>query len=554
MKNFLNKIKVYATTHKITSTVLVIIIILIGYWVYNNITSTTGETRYVLGAVTKGTIVSSVTGSGQVSAVNQIDIKPNVSGTITYVGIQPGDKVSSGELLFSIDDTTAQKAVRDAKINLQSANYSLQKLQIQNSSENVSTDSTKTYSSAFGAISDAFLDMPSTITGIENLLNSNDLSDSAARSAGTTAVMYLNNATTAYYSAKNALEKNKIDFGPLSSSSSPADIEAMVNETYNTANLLADAIKNINVYVNYLAGESNTPSTFTSFQSTLTQYTNTINADTSSLLTAETNINSYKDSLPNNNLDLQGAQISVTQKQNALTDAEQNLSDYYIRAPFDGVMASTPVQKGESVSSGTTLGTIITARQMGTISLNEVDIAKIQLGQKTTLTFDAIPDLTITGKVTQIDSIGTVSQGVVNYNVQITFDTNDARVKPGMTVNAAIIMNVQQDVLTVPNSAIKNQGGTTYVEMFSTPLPAQLSGVQGSPSATPPTQQVVVIGASDDTNTEIVSGLKEGDEVVIKTILPSTTAASSAPSILNAATGRTGGAAGGAGRVFRPGD
>jgi multidrug efflux pump subunit AcrA (membrane-fusion protein) len=178
------------------------------------------------------------------------------------------------------------------------------------------------------------------------------------------------------------------------------------------------------------------------------------------------------------------------------------------------------------------LRTIITTQQNATVSLNEVDIAKIQLGQKVTLTFDAVPNLTIAGKVSQIDSIGTVSQGVVNYNVKINFDTNDAKIKPGMTANAAIITNVAQDVLTVPNSAVKNQGGTTYVQMFDTPLPAPLPGVQGSPSSVPPTQQIVVVGVSDNTSTEIISGLNEGDEIVTKTITSATTTTATAPSIL----------------------
>ncbi|MFA6300884.1 MAG: efflux RND transporter periplasmic adaptor subunit [Candidatus Paceibacterota bacterium] len=555
MKNFLNKIKTYALAHKIISSVFILLILLLGYWGYGKITSASGETRYVMGTATRGTIISSVAGSGQVSAINQIDIKPNVSGTITYVGVQPGDKVASGKLLFSIDDTTAQKAVRDAKINLQSANYSLQKLQIQNSNENINTDSTKTYADALNTISETFLDIPPTITGIENLLNNSDLSDNAARKAGATAVNYLNKANTAYYTAKAAYEKNKINFGPVNSNSKSADIEALAGETYNTTNLLADATKSLNDYVNYLAEQNNNPSGFSSYQSTLSQYTNTINADSSSLLTAQTSINSYKDSLPNNEIDMQGALISVAQKQNALTDAEQNLSDYYIRAPFDGVIASVPVQKGDDASSGTTLGTIITAKQMAVISLNEVDIAKIQLGQKVTLTFDAIPNLTIAGKVTQVDAIGTVSQGVVNYDVKITFDTNDERIKPGMTVNATIITNVQQDVLTVPNSAIKNQGGNTYVEIFNTPLPIPLSGIQGSPSATLPTLQAVVVGTSDDTSTEIISGLSEGDKIVIKTIVGAKTVATSTPSLLNAVSGnRAGAAAGGTGRTFKPAD
>ena len=115
------------------------------------------------------------------------------------------------------------------------------------------------------------------------------------------------------------------------------------------------------------------------------------------------------------------------------------------------------MQKGQTISSGTSAITFITQSDVTSISLSEEDITKIKLGQKAVLTFDAISGLTVAGQVTEIDTIGTVSQGVVSYNVQITFDTQDSRIKPGMSVNANVITNVEQNVLTVPNSAVKTK-------------------------------------------------------------------------------------------------
>ena len=177
-------------------------------------------------------------------------------------------------------------------------------------------------------------------------------------------------------------------------------------------------------------------------------------------------------------------------------------------------------------------------------------MAKVQLGDKATITFSAIPGLSLTGEVTQIDSVGTVSQGVVTYNVQMSFDTQDPRVKPGMSISAAIITNLDQNVLLVPNSAIKTQGGTTYVQMFASPLPAPVAGQQGSPSSTPPIQKMVTVGISNTTSTEITSGLNAGDEVVVKTITAGsttkTTAATATPSLFGSGTtGGRGGLTGG---------
>jgi HlyD family secretion protein len=135
--------------------------------------------------------------------------------------------------------------------------------------------------------------------------------------------------------------------------------------------------------------------------------------------------------------------------------------------------------------------------------------------------------------------LGTVSQGVVTYNVKVAFDTQDSRVRSGMSVSAAIINNVKTDVLTVPVAAVKSSGDTSYVEVLpgvSATAAASILGVSGTgnggsltvTSATPPQQQAVVTGISDGTNTEIVSGLNEGDQVVSRTITGGTSTTSGA--------------------------
>ena len=522
MKERINKIKLYFLSHRVISIIILIVILLLGYWGYGKITDTTGEVRYMMAKVARGNIVSSVVGSGQVSALSQIDIKPDVSGTITYVGVEPGDEVTSGKLLFSLDSTTAQKAARDAEINLQNAKLSLQKLQIQNSNENTDANKTEVYSDGFNAIATAFLDLPSTLSGIKDLLSETNLSDGAARQSGNTAINYRDTAESAYYTAERAYNKNKKNFSVLAYNSAPSDIEASINETYNTTQLLSGAIKSLNDYVNYLAEDTGQRDNFTDYQDTLSEYTNTINSDSSTLLVAKTDIQDYKDLLPTNNIDLESALITVTQKENALTDAKQDLADYYIRAPFDGIIASVPVIKGDNASSSTTLGTVITAERVATISLNEIDIARVQLGQKVTLTFDAITDLVLAGKVAEIDSIGTVSSGVVNYNVKISFDTSDERIKPGMTVSADITTETKENVLLVPGGAVKTLNNESFVQVFN-PEIYLASGSQGIASGRTPEQKKVVVGASDDTNVEILSGLQEGEQIVTRTISGATT-------------------------------
>ncbi|HTK04067.1 MAG TPA: efflux RND transporter periplasmic adaptor subunit [Candidatus Eisenbacteria bacterium] len=244
-------------------------------------------------------------------------------------------------------------------------------------------------------------------------------------------------------------------------------------------------------------------------------------------------------------LDLKSQELTLRQRENSLRDAREKLADYAVRAPFDGIVADVPVRKGDAASPSTVIATFITKQSIATVSLNEVDAAKVKVGQKVTLTFDAVEGLSLTGSIIDIDALGTVSQGVVTYDANIGLDGQDERVKPGMSVSAAIITDLKTDVLTVPNSAIKSQGGATYVEMLDLPAGTDGSSPAGIVSVTPPRRQPVEIGLANDEVTEIVSGLSEGDKVVSRTILPAATSAAAAQNRSILQTGGAGRAAGG---------
>jgi len=97
------------------------------------------------------------------------------------------------------------------------------------------------------------------------------------------------------------------------------------------------------------------------------------------------------------------------------------------------------------------------------VSLNEVDAAKVASGDPVTLTFDALPSLTIPGTVSYLDPLGTVSQGVVNYAVQIALNVQNDQIKTGMTASAVIVTQTHTGVLMVPTSAITKIGNRSMV-------------------------------------------------------------------------------------------
>jgi len=208
--------------------------------------------------------------------------------------------------------------------------------------------------------------------------------------------------------------------------------------------------------------------------------------------------------------DLRSARLAIEQKERALADAVDNLQNYIITAPFDGIIAAINLKEGDEIVSGAAAATIITDSQIAVITLNEVDIARIKTGQKATLSFSAIDGLTVTGKVADVGVLGSVSQGVVNYQVTIALDHKSEQIKSGMSVSAVIVTDIRQNVLIIPAAAVKiANDGSAYVLM----PPSGESGAKNESVA--PRQQPVVLGLADDTAAEIISGLVEGDWVAI---------------------------------------
>lgn len=238
-------------------------------------------------------------------------------------------------------------------------------------------------------------------------------------------------------------------------------------------------------------------------------------------------------------IDLQTQQLVVEDRQNSLNDALDNYENYTVRAPISGTVANFSVYRGQNISSSSSLSTIVADQLTATVSLNEVDVAKIEIGNKVVLTFDAIEDLTITGEVAEIDSIGSTSSGVVSYDVLAVFDTQDDRVLSGMSVSATITTAMRQDVLVISSTAIKSQADFSYIEVIDGADSSDIS-LQGITSTILPRQVTVEVGLSNDTETEIISGLSEGDLIIIRTIsglATSSSTKSSTPSLLSGGSG-----------------
>jgi HlyD family secretion protein len=168
--------------------------------------------------------------------------------------------------------------------------------------------------------------------------------------------------------------------------------------------------------------------------------------------------------------DIAAAEAGLVQAQAALATAERNLEQATLKAPFDGVVSAVAVQEGGLASSGTAAITLVDRSKLHIeVNLSESDVAKVQVGQEVTLTFDALPDVTLDGKVISIAPAATVEQNVVTYPVQVEFDPGQTPVKVGMSATADIQLQQISDAILVPSRAVQTSGNAQSVTVLQGP-------------------------------------------------------------------------------------
>lgn len=590
----MRKILRFILSHKILAIIILGAIVGGGYFGYQKLAENSGETKYTTAIVEKGMLISSISGSGQVSASDQVDIKPSTSGNIVYVGVASGQEVKKNTLLAQIDAREAQMSVSNAEIALENAKIDLEELlepadalsllqaenalyqaevdleRAEETYSNIEVDAEETISDAYNdgydEVSAAFFSLPDYME---------DLSDVSGTEVSGERYIVLYKIILGDDSlliqrflgdleeAEDLYAANLTFFGNTFKDDDRDAVYGLLNDTLETSEVILRALESARHMYDAIIIEDYSGYTDSNIIDTMrVRIKNDLSPVASIINSLEKNIETIDDTIENlpyeikdaelalntarekyedkkealedlktgaSDLDIRSQRNTVAQKEDALSTAKEKLADCYIRAPFDGVVAEFNVIRGDSVSSGTTVATMITNQKIAEITLNEIDAVQVKPGQKVTLTFDAIENLTVTGEVAEIDMLGTVTQGVVSYDVKIAFDIQDERVKPGMSLGASIITESKPGVLLVPSAAVKSQGDIDYVEIL----------VDGQPQ-----RKTVTIGSSNDTMIEIIDGLSEGDVVVTQTTTSQTNSN-------NNSNGMPGGDMGGMMRMMR---
>jgi multidrug efflux pump subunit AcrA (membrane-fusion protein) len=522
MKSKIKALYRYFLNHKKISAVVLVVVILVIYGIFFRTGSSgTTTTQYVFSKVQKQNVVVSVTGSGQVSALDQVDISSEVSGTIDYVGVKAGDSVTKGKVIARLDSTDASRAVDNANINLTNAQVAYDKAkklygnQLGESSTTVS-DLAQALDDGYSAVANAFIDLPKIFMDVSDIYydrtNSPYFSDMNISSLGSDlGIKYKYEAGVIFDSAKKDYETVFVKYKNISADSNQEEITDLILKTRDLVKKLSSSLIGTYNTIDYISGRitGTIPNEVSTDKSLLSSYITKTTGHASKLSTALTTIEDAGNSTATADINLKSAQLSLNQAEDSLKSAKETLTNHTIVAPFDGVIAKVPIEVDDKVSNGASVATIITKVMKVSISLNEVDATKIKVGDKATLTFDAIGGLIMEGTIYEVDVLGTVSNGVVSYGVSISFDSTDDRIKAGMTTSVSISTGSASDTLAISSAAISSANGKSYVL-----VPTSNTTAESTTDKTTLKEVEVSTGLSGDVLTEITSGLLEGDTYV----------------------------------------
>ncbi len=210
---------------------------------------------------------------------------------------------------------------------------------------------------------------------------------------------------------------------------------------------------------------------------------------------------------------LKQARAQVMQSQASLKQLEEQLSYTTILAPMDGIILSRDVEIGDAVSSilvlGSTATLIMTEGDTTQVyvkgKVDEADIAHVYMGQPARIKVESFRDRVFQGKVTKIAPLGVEKDNVTTFEVRVSIDNPGGELKANMTANAEILLDEHKGVLTVPENAVTYDNQKNA--FVNVPDKGQKDGTHKVP---------VKVGLSNGSATEIISGLKEGDQVVLQ--------------------------------------
>ena len=471
-----------------------------------------GTAEVQTATIERGALSSTLSSSGNIQSGQSATVVWQTSGKVSDVTFKPGDLVKEDQVLASLNPNTLSTEMIKAKQDLIDAKQALDDLlnsRIQeaqalqavedaqealNNQKQLAAGDSSQAQLALAQAEDAYSDAVRT----RNAMNYPHSSDE----------LVIEKAETDYLLAKLTYKEAQKEYNKWAHKKlTNQDRVQALNRLLTARQKMDSALTTYNWYLlsytdNEIAqadaevavAEANLETTQANWDSLKTGTSEaTIALAEATLADAKREWEQVKDGA--NTEDIEAAQAAVDAAQASLDKAN-------LLAPFAGTITEVGIKTGDLVNSGDAAFRIddLASLYIG-LQISEVDLASLKVGQPATLEFDAIADKVYAGEVTEIGMIGTVSQGVVNYPVTVRVTDADENIRPGMTASVTIVVDQRDDVLMVPNKAIRTSNGQQTVTIL----------FEGQQIAVP-----VTVGLTGDSLSEVTSDqLREGDAVVI---------------------------------------
>lgn len=455
--------------------------------------------------VTRQTIVSSITGSAVIMPKDQYSITSLVSGDILSADFEQGDVVAEGDVLYKIDSSDVETSIKNADLSLQrSQNNYNDALDAQNDLT-VKSDVTgvikKLYIkkgdtvNAGAQIADIYDDSTLLLTIPFNETDANVIYPGAVATVSVSGTSDILSGTvkevkaSAYAKDGNMLVKDVVISVP-----NPGTL--MISDTA-VATVGTVSCNDAGTF-EYITEKTITAKASGDVAAIYASEGDRIkNGAVVAMLTSET----VTKNIRSNSLSLQEANLSKD-------NAQKKLEDYTITAPISGTVIEKNIKAGDKLDNTNASTVMAVIYDMSSLeldlSVDELDIKNVEIGQEVTITSDALDGKMYHGEVINVSINGTTEGGVTTYPVKIEVIDFDDELLPGMNVDAEIVTSKAENVLCVPISAV-NRGNTVYVKGEKTDEKDRAP--EGYKSVK------VETGVFNDNLIEIVSGLSENDSV-----------------------------------------
>ena len=461
-------------------------------------------TEYQEAPVERRSITDALSASGTLEPADSYTVNTLVSGEILSDTFEKGDQVTEGQLLYTIDSSNASSSLTQSQNSYSQAQTSYQQ----------AVNAKYPEADLSGTVSEVYVNEGDSVSAGTQLLKivadeniyvdfSFTYADSDDFYIGQTATVFINGFEGSLTGTVTAVSSSS---AAVSTGVPLTTVRVrLTNPGLVTSDYTASAV--IGSYSSYgqAAVKVGASSVITAEASGKVSGFNWLVGDTIS--SGDRICTLTGDSVDNQ---IENARISVSNAATSLENAQENLEDYSITAPISGTVVTKNAKAGDNIEggSGSSLCVIYDLSYLEmTMSIDELDISSVDVGQEVQITADAVEGKTYTGVVTEVSVAGTTSGGITTYPVTVRIDDTDGLL-PGMNVDAEIVVSSAEDVLAIPSAAV-NRGDTVLITADSPSAANALD--QEAPEGY--VYVPVETGVSDNSYIEVLSGLQEGDTV-----------------------------------------